>query len=402
MGTAQLITVMPGVTVRLGARGKTIRFAAMVSGERHTKTLDLPAEIFLTDKNGPTRELRAEYGKWVAGLNSDAKAKAFVGLRVPSCDELIAAYEDIASKRVVDPRFKMSERSVETAIKNFRYCLDASGCRAKDPYTKLVDFDTVRKIADSFMGRGLTGVTAWSYIASLQSVTAKWTIVNYRDKGYDVTSQVIPKQSLFGTSADPAQYVELPPELIAKIWSWYSQLQDGIDASASFFAICMLELAIRPSDIGRLTAENFPLGPDGRRRLSYKPHKTRESSNRRVDIPIPDALYQRLYALKRNEFEGGGRLCLNILEVEGRVNRSMRESCDMPVEKYNKACYELRKLCVHTIINTPVEEGGGVDQAVRLSGDRRDTIEKYYCDPYKSHTTLPTDAFAKFAEKMTA
>lgn len=30
----------------------------------------------------------------------------------------------------------------------------------------------------------------------------------------------------------------------------------------------------------------------------------------------------------------------------------------------------------------------GIDQAVKLSGDRRETIEKYYMDPYKSDVPL--------------
>ena len=46
-----------------------------------------------------------------------------------------------------------------------------------------------------------------------------------------------------------------------------------------------------------------------------------------------------------------------------------------------------------------MEQGGGVDQAVRLSGDRRDTIEKYYCDPYKSHVALPEAPLKAFLGK---
>ncbi|MBR4614795.1 MAG: hypothetical protein IKO55_04260 [Kiritimatiellae bacterium] len=326
--------------------------------------------------------------------------------RVPTIRELIAAFSDIAWARQTDPRFRRAERSILTAIKNYGYCVEASGLSEDRPYTDLMDFDVIRRIAEKFVrpvaqgGKGLANTSAWSYICSLQSVTAKWTISEYRDKGLIVNSQVIPKQSLFGRSADPKQYEELPPETIAKIWKWYLKICEKENSSFAFYVICMLELAIRPGDIGRLTAENFPQAQNGHHRLVYKPRKTRESSNRRVDIEIPDALYERLHALKPKEFESGDLLVPNLRTTEMAVNQSLRTECGLDRESYGKASYELRKLCIHTILVTPVQEGGGADQAVRLSGDRRETIEKYYCDPYKSHTALPENAFGQFAKKM--
>ena len=445
MGSKQLKTVMPGVTVRLGKRGKSLRFHCMVNGVRYTKTCSLPAEIMLNDNGTPTRELRSEYGKWMSECSAKSGVKGQSGPRVPSCRELIETYADIAWKRQGDPRFKKADRTIETAIRNFGYCLEASGLRDNRPYTDLINYDMVRKMADYFVrdrehgGKGLSSLSAWSYISGLQSVTAKWTIVEYRDRGFLVEPQTFPKQSLFGISADPKQYEELPRETVRQIWDWYLKIQevgrDGgsgapeplpkdeltrtgwIEAKSSYavYAACMLELAMRPKDIGLLTAENFPLAPNGHHRLVYRPTKTRESSNRRADIEIPDALYERLRELKPEAFgvrgaeaanqdgeqgdEGAAlpRLVPHLRGAESAVNESLRKIPGLANKQ--KASYELRKLAIHTILVTPVEQGGGVDQAVRLSGDRRETIEKYYCDPYKSHIALPEAPLKAFLER---
>lgn len=396
-----LKSVMPGVTVRAGKRGKSVRFHCMVNGVRYTKTCELSADILLNENGTPTRELHSEYGRWVSECSAKSGGKGHAGLRVPTCRELIEAYSDIAWKRQGDPRFKKSERTIVTAVRNFGYCLEASGLRDSRPYTDLINYDTVRRLADYFVrdrasgGAGLASVSAWSYISSLQSVTAKWTIVEYRDRGFRVEPQTLPKQSLFGISANPKQYEELPRETVAKIWDWYLKIQEHDNTSYAVYAACMLELAMRPKDIGLLTAENFPLAPNGHHRLVYRPTKTRESSNRRVDIEIPDALYERLTALKPEEFENGERLVPHLRGAENAINDSLRKTIPGIADK-QKASYELRKLAIHTILVTPVEQGGGVDQAVRLSGDRRDTIEKYYCDPYKSHTALPNAPLKAF------
>ena len=65
------------------------------------------------------------------------------------------------------------------------------------------------------------------------------------------------------------------------------------------------------------------------------------------------------------------------------VNASMRLVCGMSADKYSKASYELRKRCLHRVMISQ-----GIDVAVQLSGDRRDTLEKYYVDPYRAQTPL--------------
>ena len=59
-----------------------------------------------------------------------------------------------------------------------------------------------------------------------------------------------------------------------------------------------------------------------------------------------------------------------------KLNPLMRVTCGL--EQESKACYELRKFCIDTIYRSL-----GAEAAVAISGDRLETIMKYYADPYK-------------------
>jgi len=402
MATAQLKSVAPGIQVRSGARGKSIRFFAMINGERFTKTFDeLPIDMCLGKTGSATKELKAEYGKWVHQCSGKVSNQNGKHLRVPSIKELFSAYDDIAWKRNASPDHHLATRSVETAIKNRVYCLDVAGIRDSRPYTDLINVETMMEMYETFRAKGLSGITAKSYIASLQSHCARWTVLEYRKLGYDVQPQMMPN---FGEKAKPKQYQELSPEMIKKIWDWYLNLENNASRDVVFYVTCMLELAISPEDIGQLTRDNFPAMLNGHHRLTYQRAKTRDrASNVRVDIEIADALYEKLHALVQERWDSGENLLPNWNHIERNlVNPSLRLACGLDVKKFPKASYELRKLCIHTILVTPVEQGGGIDQAVKISGDRRSTIEKYYCDPYKSHTALPHRPLEAFVERMQA
>jgi hypothetical protein len=382
MVSAQIKLVMPGVTVRCGKRGKTVRFACMVNRQRFTAQCSLPVDLLVDPKTGrPTRLLRQEYSKWVDECSVKTGARKSGMLLIPSIADIIKHYEDMAWERNRDPNHnKPSSRSIETAIKNFRYCVEASGLRDSRPYTELMDVDMIRKIFKHFMDSGVKGTTAWSYVASLQTITAKWTIVAYRDRGFDVRPPLIPD---VGKAREAPSYQQLTPELDRKIDEWILQLDQNAGKDVVLYVMLINNLAIRPNDMGQLTAENFPLSENGHHRLCYVPQKTRESSNRRVDIEIPDAAWEQIYALSKERYDAGEKILPAWKYFETVVNTSMRLACGMPVEKYSKASYELRKRCLHRVMISQ-----GIDVAVQLSGDRRDTLEKYYVDPYRAQTPL--------------
>lgn len=379
---AQLKNICPGVQVRSGKRGKTIRFSCMIRGRRFAEMCHEPLELMIDPHTGrPTRTLRQEYNKWVDQCAAKAGIRNTAVLKVPTIAELIDTYEQIAWERNRDPNHnKPSARSIDTAVKNFNYCLEASGLRDSRPYSELMDVDMIRHIFKVFMDSGMKGTSAWSYVSALQSVTARWTIVAYRDRGFEVKAPLIPD---FGKAREAPSYQQLSPELDRKIDEWIMQLDKNADPASLFYVVMMNNLAIRPNDMGQLTADNFPLSDNGHHRFCYIPQKTKESSNRRVDIEIPDALWEQIYSLTKERYDAGEILLPNWKYVESMVNASMRLICGMPAKDYCKASYELRKRCLHRVMISQ-----GIDVAVQLSGDRRDTLEKYYVDPYRAQAPL--------------
>ena len=167
-------TVMPGVVVRkLASGGRSVRFSCMINGRRFTKTCELPIELLVDSKTGrPTGDLRAEYNIWVEQCSHKVGKVLNAGYRIPTLGELVATYEKIATARSLDPNYrKPSERAIETAVKNFKYCVQESGLDMERPYVDLMDTDMVRRVFDQFSKR-MKGISAWSYIMSLRTVTA--------------------------------------------------------------------------------------------------------------------------------------------------------------------------------------------------------------------------------------
>lgn len=368
--------VMPGVEIRKSMSGRrSLRFYCMINGHRFTKTCELPFELMVDQKTGrPTAELRAEYNIWVDQCSRKAGSVLRFGLKIPSIKELVSTYERLATQRAMDPNYgKPSLKSIETATIYYGYCVQESGLDWERPYTELFDRDMVRHIFER-MARRLHGISAWSYVMSLKSVTANWTIPKYKDLGFVVEQPQLPD---VGNIKKAPEYKTLSADMKAKIEKWYAGLAGADDRRMYLAASMVYNLAVRPSDVALLTAENFVNDDeDGHVHLVYRPHKTLESSNRRVDWPIHPALVELIDDVAGDRLRAGRPLIDNARSVFGRLNRSMRAACGM--EDWNKAVYELRKLCVDT-----VRREQGVDAAVALSGDRRETIDRYYSDPYK-------------------
>ena len=374
-------TIMPGVVLRKWKGGnKSIRFACMINGNRFTKTCDMPVDLMIDSRTGrPTADLRAEYAVWVEQCSHKVGKVMRFGLKIPTIEELIATYKKIAIMRSLDPNYKKpTERSIETAAKNYKHCVAASGLSGDRPYTELMDSDQIRRTFMALCER-MKGVSAYSYVASLQTVTARWTILKYKDLGFKVEAPIMPD---FGNARRPPEYKMLSAEQKAKIQSWYTGLANNEDRQLYLAASIVAQLAVRPNDVARLTAENFVQGDDGYVHLVYRPHKTLESSNRRVDWPIYPALWELIRNVSGDRLDEGKSLIKGARTVFDKLNRSMRVACGM--EDWNKAVYELRKLCVDT-----VRREQGVDAAVAISGDRRETIDRYYSDPYKLAGVTP-------------
>ena len=205
------------------------------------------------------------------------------------------------------------------------------------------------------MERGLTRLTAWSYVCQLQAVFARWCRPYYADAGWD-----IPPLDLPAFRAKAPRYVRPSAEMLARVKAWYGR-QTG---ERWFAATMMLEFAMRNGDVLRLKEENF-IERDGRRFLSYTPHKTALTSGRRVCWPIHESIWQK--------FDGyGGLACFDITdETFSEINRDLRSLGF----RGSKASYELRKICIDHIY-----QKYGAEMAVSISGDDIKTITHYYAD----------------------
>ena len=389
--------IMQGVLLRVRNGRSSVRFSCMINRRRFSTVTTLPLDTLVTSTLKPTVRLKSEYNLWVQRCERDLETSSADNSTVarpcrrtrdrrsvvPTIEELLETYEQIANERASNPNYrKPSVRSIETALKNARYCAEESGLGMSRQYTELTNPDQVRRIFDSFCKR-MNGVSAWSYIMSLKSITAKWTRPIYRDMGYEVEEVELPD---VGNVKKAPEYKELTSGQKEKIQAWYASLAGEKDRRLYLAASIVAQLAVRPCDVALLTAENFRKDADDDKHvhLRYRPRKTLESSNRRVDWPIRPALWDLIVEVAGERLRNGETLLAGPRSVFDRLNRSMREACGM--KDWNKAVYELRKLCIDT-----VRREQGVDAAVALSGDRRETIDRYYSDPYKINGIVPLE-----------
>lgn len=386
MATALVRKLMPGVTVRTGKKGKTIRFDAMVRGHRFVGTSTLPISMAIDPKGRPTRELKVEYAKWRSDQELEKIGPGNVGLRVPNIQELVDTYEKIAWERYNSNQKQPTPRSIDTAIKNFGYCVSASGLAPSRPITELFEPNMLRKIWEYFCnkkkkdGTNLTGTSAFSYLAALQSVTPSWAIAKYYSLGLDVTEPNL-KCVDVGNLKDPKPYRSLPEDQVEKIMMWYETLEEKLGKQYRLAAMFSLKLAMRPCDIVNLTPENFPV-VNGKRRFYYEPSKTFHRTHVAVNVALSPARWEEIVELAGEMVPGEPLLKLKLTTIAQKLNPSLRYVCDMrPEDGWDKAWYELRKLCLDLIWHDP-QQGPAV--AVALSGDRQSTLEKFYADPHST------------------
>lgn len=272
----------------------------------------------------------------------------------PTIEQVMKCYRMIAQiERAKTGR--PCEETVVNVLRGTAMVCDAAGVPLMEGVAALT-----RKVFDralaGFIARGLTRLSAWSYVSQLRGLFAKWCLPYYKDAGWN-----IPKLELPVFRAQAPRYVRPSGELLAKVKNWYSR-QEG---EYWFAATMMLEFAMRNGDVLRLKDSNFVENENGRF-LSYTPHKTELSSGRRVYWPIHSEIWQR--------FDDYGRLAgLDVTkETFADINRDLRALGFLG----SKGAYELRKICIDHVY-----QKFGAEMAVSLSGDDIKTITKYYADP---------------------
>ena len=272
----------------------------------------------------------------------------------PTIEQVMRCYKIVAQTE----RMKTGRPSAETVANALRGAANvcrSAGIELTAPVTTLT-----RKKMDialaSFMERGLTRLSAWSYVCQLRGVFAKWCRSYYEDAGWDIPPLDIP-----AFRAQAPRYARPSTDMLHRVKAWYKRLT----GERWFAATMMLEFAMRNGDVLRLKDENF-VEKDGRHYLNYTPHKTELSSGRRVCWPIHESIWEKLE-------DYGGVSCFDVTdETFADLNRDLRSLgfCG------SKSSYELRKICIDHVY-----QKYGAEIAVSLSGDDIRTITRYYADP---------------------
>ena len=273
---------------------------------------------------------------------------------IPTIEQVMKCYQIIAqTERMKTGR--PGEDTVANALRGTVNICRSAHIELTSPVTSLT-----RKKIDialaTFVERGLTRISAWSYVWQLKSVFAKWCMPYYKDAGWE-----IPPLDLPSFRAKAPHYIRPSVEMLSRVKAWYKK-QTG---EHWFAATMMLEFAMRNSDVLRLKDTNF-IEKDSGHYLSYTPHKTELSSGRRVYWPIHEDIWERF-------MEYGGLSGLDVTdETFSDINYDLRALGF----RGTKGAYELRKICIDHVY-----QKFGAEMAVSISGDEIRTISKYYADP---------------------
>ena len=273
---------------------------------------------------------------------------------IPTIEQVMKCYRVVAqTERMKTGR--PGKGTVANALRGTANVCRSAGVELTEPVTALTRKKIDLALA-AFMERGLTRLSAWSYVCQLRGVFAKWCRPYYADAGWQ-----IPPLDLPSFRAKAPRYVRPSSEMIARVKAWYKKLKD----EHWFAATMMLEFAMRNGDVLRLKDENFA-EKNGRHFLNYTPHKTELTSGRRVFWPIHKTIWQT--------FEDyGGIKGLDVTdETFDDLNRDLRAIGFHG----SKASYELRKICIDHVY-----QKFGAEMVVSLSGDDIKTISHYYADP---------------------
>ena len=288
---------------------------------------------------------------------------------IPTIRQVMKCYRVVAqAERMKTGR--PGKRTVENALLGTECVCDAAGIGLDSPVTALTRsaFDVA---LSRFVDKGLSRLTAWTYVCQLRALFARWCQPYYREAGWEMPALDIP-----AFRAKAPRYVRPSAEVLSRVKDWYRR-QTG---ECWFAATMMLEFAMRNGDVLRLSKENFVekgWGEERKRRgggeggevrhyLSYTPHKTALTSGRRVFWPIHDTIWQTFD-------DYGGLDGLDVTEETFKdLNRGLRAIGLLG----QKGAYELRKICIDHVY-----QKYGAEMAVSISGDDIKTITRYYADP---------------------
>ena len=351
---------------------KIIYFRVMVNGKRETMKSPLQGAAAIGANGKPTNELKKLALNWRYKLmNKDYYDQEERKHKVPSFSKLLELYKDAAEAEQIKSG-RPETRTVETAIKYFKYLIDGCGFKWSEPMSRLKTVDIDGFVVKTIKA-GKTPTSAWTYAASCQSVTPRWALEYYSRQGYDVRQYQMP---IF-RNRKPPRYERPTKATLDAVDAWYKGLwKDDMskqDLRVWFLATMMYKFAVRNGDVGTFTLRSFS-EHDGSRYIIYKPHKTAHSSGTIVNWPIHPDLFERIRkAAEILDIEEDEIFVRSYRETSAAVNRMLRKIPGLADKE--KASYELRKMCIDRIYHE-----FGVEMAAAISGDDIKTLTYFYAD----------------------
>lgn len=151
---------------------KIIYFRVMVNGKRETMKSPLQGAAAIGANGKPTNELKKLALNWRYKLmNKDYYDQEERKHKVPSFSKLLELYKDAAEAEQIKSG-RPETRTVETAIKYFKYLIDGCGFKWTEPMSRLKTEDIDGFVVKTIKA-GKTPTSAWTYAASCQSVTPR-------------------------------------------------------------------------------------------------------------------------------------------------------------------------------------------------------------------------------------
>lgn len=219
-------------------------------------------------------------------------------------------------------------------------------------------------------------VTAWSTLNQARGLWARWTAPYYEDARISLP-ECLRGWPAMNTAATSAAYERPPEELRKRTLEWYAA-QKETRGDLWVAVTLMLQMGMRPVDAAALSWDDFETARDGTKILAYVPSKTRGRTERLRGVrwPVSPEMFADLrqrggphHVIPRDS--PGTRMEIYLHEV----NPALR-AIGWHRDRWSKACYELRKMCVDTVYHRL-----GLERAVQISGDNPDTVRKFYSDP---------------------
>lgn len=288
------------------------------------------------------------------------------GLKIPTWGQLLNLYGEVAAENR-KRNFYPCERAQVQNVTGMKKVLSRLKISLDEPYDSLTR-QRIAMLEDIGLKEGKSRATIQAWRGYIKSVTARWAILAYEDRGWSVHSVATQPFNI----AQQA-YEALPPETVAEIDRWIADLRANPATREHFkFVWLMRNLAIRNGDVFRFKWGNFTDNGD-KVHSAYIPNKTSKNSKRRATWDLTKEKWMEIgeFAGKPDEFVIDSKH-LDVDTFQRELNRQIKEI--LPPGR-NKGLYELRKLSAHEAYVK-----FGRKAAVRKTGDSFETLEMHYVD----------------------